>query len=177
MFEVSPSMENVNVYCNPGFYQQVGRPAFCTLDKGFTFKIADINFSYSEITPGVDLAGIEQTLLVKFSFILGGSPGVVTIHLHHTKQKIQVQGSTLMPDQNSAAVWFVLNGMYERFLKMSKNNQHHIQAYNRALLTLSKDQQPETTNKDICGHYKKTYTARSKPAPCLTVTICKCTVI
>ena len=45
VFEVSPSMENVNVYCNPGFY----KPAFCTLTKGFTFSIGDINLSYSKM--------------------------------------------------------------------------------------------------------------------------------
>ena len=90
IFEISPSMENVNVLCNPGFYQQVARPAFCTLSKGFTFSIGDINLSCSEIPPYLDNVGIEQTLLFKFNFILDGNPGVVSIHLNHTTQKLQV---------------------------------------------------------------------------------------
>ena len=93
-FEISPSTENVNVHCNPGFYQQVARPAFSTLSKGFTFNIADINLSCSEITPSFDLAGIEQTKLIKFNFIVCGTPGLVSIHLYHSTQKLQVQGST-----------------------------------------------------------------------------------
>ena len=104
VFEISPSLENVNVLCNPGFYQQVARPAFCNLSKGFTFSIGDINLSCSEITPYLDLSGIEQTKLIKFNFIVGGSPALITIHLHHTNQKVQVQGSTVMPDQSTAAV-------------------------------------------------------------------------
>ena len=145
VFEISPSLENVNVLCNPGFYQHIARPAVSTLSKGFTFSIGDINLSCSEITPSLDMNGIEQTLLFKFNFIVHGCPSLVSVHLHHSKQKVQVQGSAKMPDQNTSAIWFVLNGMYDRFLLMSKNNQHHITAFNDALLTISSPAQPDNS--------------------------------
>ena len=122
-FVISPSRENVNVLCNPGFYDQVVKPAFCTLTEGFSFPVNSITLSCSAVTPHLDSTLVEERRMVKFYFILGGIPSMVTLHFHHTTCNLQVQGSRIMPDFNTSAVWFVKNALYERLTYMSKTNQ------------------------------------------------------
>ena len=174
-FVISPSQENVNVLCNPGFYDQVARPAFCDLTQGFSFTVNSLTLSCSEVTPHLDRTLVEERRLVKFYFLLGGVPGTVSIHFHHTTCNIQVQGARKMPDMSSAAVWFVKNALYERLTYMSKTKQYDIQAYHRALLRLSCkessiDTQAETLSPTVhkCGHCSKVSIGRSEPVPCIT---------
>ena len=124
LFEVSSSETNVNVKCNPGFYQQIAKPAFSTLSEGFSFTINNINLYCSSKTISKDLAGTIERELIKFGFKLDNSSGVISVHLHHTTQLIQVQGSLIMPDSSTAAVWFVKYAMESRFKSLSKTQKY-----------------------------------------------------
>ena len=112
-FIISPSRENVNVHCNPGFYGQVVKPAFCTITEGFSFPVNSLTLSCSAVIPHLDTSLIEERRMVKFYFLLCGIPSTVTVHFHHTTCNIQIQGSRIMPDLNTSAVLFVKNALYE----------------------------------------------------------------
>ena len=186
VFEISPNKENVNVRCSPGFYQQIAKPAFSTLTKGFTFDVSGINLSCSIKTTSKDQTGVTERVLLKFNFVLNGVPGLIAVHLYHTSQLIQVQGSMVMPDMNSAAVWFVKHALEERFRALSKSQHYSIKEFHAALHALSQSTIPspspfsntlssslKISDQTSCDDCKKTFSTNSKPVPCL---ICDATV-
>ena len=104
--------------------------------------------------------------------------GLVAVHLHHTTQLIQVQGSMIMPDLTSSAVWFVKHCMEDRFTNMSRVHHFSIQAYHNALLALSKPYAPspalpKSSSHPCCDDCKKMFQGNSKPVPCF---LCSATV-
>ena len=171
-FITSPSKENVNVQCNPGFYDQVIKPAFCTITEGFSFSVNSIILSLSTVVPHLDSTLVEERRMVKFSFLLSGIPSMVTLHFHHTTCNLQVQGSRIMPDLNTSSVWFVKNALYERLTCLSMTKQSDIQAFHNALINLTPTQHRDTnTSSEVestCGHCHKVFGGRSVLVPCVT---------
>ena len=106
---------NVNLRSNPGFYDQVTKPAFCGLTKGFSKSINGI-FTYCQnITVNHDESGFEYNRTLFFHISSSAKRiASVTVHLHHSTRNAQIQGGSSMPVNSKAAVWFMKNIVHDR---------------------------------------------------------------
>ena len=64
-------------------------------------------------------------------FLLSGpavdGPAPLTVHLHNTQAKVQIQGGAVMPKQTIAAVWFVQSTLKDRFIELAKTKKFAIE--------------------------------------------------
>ena len=83
--------QNVTIRCNSGFYLQVAKPCFTTLDNGSVFTKAGIAVALDDVKITHDKNKTEATRLLHFSFMTNlVSCGGVRIHLHHSTRTIQI---------------------------------------------------------------------------------------
>ena len=174
-FEPSTNGSNVNIDCNSGFYFHVARPAFSQLSKGYQFNHPATSFYLSEVTPHLDHTMTEQGRLVKFTFFNGGVQQSLSVHLHHTTCKVQVQGGAIMPDRTTAAVWFVRNFIHDSFTSLAQSNRHRIDEFHKSLMDLVPDQSSSlparsrkstsSSDKGICIQCNKPLRKTARPPP------------
>ena len=135
---INSSDQNVTIKCSTGFYIQVAKPTFLTLDDSATLSVNEINISIINSSITKDIGGVEATKLIHFSFArLFGPMGGVTVHLHHSTRTIQIQGGTLMPNSTRSAVWFLDHVTLPRFKEMAKSKKFAIKNTNDAFLSSS----------------------------------------
>ena len=60
--------------------------------------------------------------------------GKVTIHLHHTKRLLQLQGSAKMPSGEKAPVWFLNTFIKNRFIQMANIKKYDVKMLNDAVI-------------------------------------------
>ena len=101
---------NVNIKCSTGFYIQVARPCFATLEHETVLSKDLIAIAVDEKIKTNDRNGTESTLLLHFSFMSQlSSLGGVRVPLHHSPRMVRLQGSNIMPDNQRSPVWFLDN--------------------------------------------------------------------
>ena len=132
---VSPTEHNVNIFCSTGFYSLVAIPSFSSISAEFSATVAGMNVSCFDITGKKD--GAEAIVNTVYFFRLGtgskSSVAKVTIHLHHTQRKVQVQGGSLIDNRIRAGVWFVENFLLKTFSKVSQEKSMDIKKFNSAV--------------------------------------------
>ena len=116
----------------------------------------------------LDLASRLPGLMLKFILSEVGvhtATASVTVHLHHTKQKVQIQGGATMPDQSTAAAWFVQNILKGRFITEAKDKKFDIDNINK---TVSKivGISPLPPPAAYCSHCNKKFGTNSRPVEC-----------
>ena len=172
---VNNSDQNATIKCSTGFYIQVARPCFVTLDKKSVITRGKIAITLDDLKLTLDQKGLEATRLIHFSFMSElKSLGGVTIHLHHSTRTIQVQGSHIMPDSTRSALWFVHNVILIRFKEQSKAKGFAIKNCNEAVLKISKSRpaEPKTVpnSTNACYFCKSVFNTQSKPSRCALCT-------
>ena len=174
--KVNNNDENCTIKCSSGFYLQVAKASFLTLDDSATFTVANVAFTIDNVKITNDETGFEANRLIRFMFFTkSDSCGSVTVHLHHSTRTIQVQGSAIMPDTNKAAFWFVSKVILKRFQDLAKAKQYAIKNFNN----LVKDLKPTCNNlnsrssssnisdpPDSCQQCFSRFSAPSRPAVC-----------
>ena len=133
---VSPTEQSVSFLCSTGFYTLVVVPAFAHTFVGTTHQVGDISISCYDVTGKIDDIGATVNAVVFFRFTKTTdktSAGGVTIHLHHTARRLQIQGSTMVNNQTRASVWFVENFLLKRFKSESQKKSFDISRFNRAV--------------------------------------------
>ena len=118
---VNNADQNVTIKCSSGFYIQVAKASFVTLEKPTVLSSTNVTITVDDVIKIKDMNGLEATKLIHFSFLneqvsLGG----VAVHLHHSTRTIQIQGSQIMPDSTRAALWFLNNVTIVRFKDIAK---------------------------------------------------------
>ena len=92
-FEIDiSSPTNVNIQCSSGFYQLVAKPVISALLVP-NLTVSSIPVSCSDsVTPKLDQ--LKRNVNVVLHFKVGGKENQesATVHLHHTQQKVQIQG-------------------------------------------------------------------------------------
>ena len=161
--------KNVGIQCSTAFYEAVAKPVMCGLSKGATFNIENVPVSCHHIDYNRDSKCYEYNRVLHIQ--LGGSGkfsmGKVTIHLHHTKRSIQMQGGTIMPDQSKAPVWFLKAFVKERFAKLAKIKHYDIAAFNNVVKkSVEKHKGTEVLNNN-CSKCLKQFSAKSIPTQCM----------
>ena len=169
--EVNDSNTNINIQCSSGFYQSVAKSAFSNLSEGFQRQIFSITIRCIEIRNTLDMGSNIPGQLLKFDLKGAGvtpEPARVSVHLHHTQQKVQIQGGARMPDQTTAPVWFLENLLKERFVSLAKHRKYDIKEINRKIGTLKAHSglQKSSAKVGTCPHCKKSFKSNSKPAMC-----------
>ena len=109
--EVNNSGGNVNLQCSPAFLHAIVMPTLLTL--GFPYTRVVTNLVLSLASPGpvhrqhrlhpVRPPPVHLLLQHPLPTILGN----ISVHIHYTTRKVQVQGSTLTPDGRTAAGWWL----------------------------------------------------------------------
>ena len=173
VIETNDSGKNVNVQCSSGFYEAVAKPAFSSLSSGFQLEILSVLVECVEIRKSCDLAGSQPGILLKFKlhgFNTIPTAVSVTVHLHHTQQKVQLQGGAALPDGGTAAVWFTQNILKQRFTNEAKNKKFDIDAINAVLSSITNAEPippPVSQVPEHCPHCLKRFSGQSKPVPCV----------
>ena len=181
--ETSPT--NINIQCSSGFYQLVAKPTLSNLlVPNLTVRGVPITCSDS-ITPKLDQMMRNVNAVLHFKVVLGGQQESATVHLHHTQQKVQVQGR--------GAPWFVENVLKETFEKGAKDRELNIRQINSQLSASSsntrhvgstpsdlirpcpqckKQIRPNTKLLSMCGNCHQTL-HNSKSNPCFLSHVCR----
>ena len=165
--EINNKDQNVNIHCNTGFYTTVAVPALQGLSSGQIKVVQGITVQCQDIIGNFDSSNANQTTILYFRLSQNKeSLGCVRIHLHHTARKVQLQGSSVLPDQKSAPVWFTDCVLKEHFTRMSREKSSDIRKFNQSVsgmisTHLTKKQEPQK-----CEGCKAPFNKRSTPEYC-----------
>ena len=165
---VSPTEHNVNIFCSTGFYSLVAIPAFSSISTHFSATVAGMSVSCYEITSKND--GAEAVVNTVYFFRLGtkskSSVAKVTIHLHHTQRKVQVQGGALVDNRIRAGVWFVQNFLLNTFSKVSQERSLDIKRFNSAVKEMVDTHIDKISEQQQCKVCEIPFTGRSQRQTC-----------
>ena len=119
---VSSNEHNVSILCSTGFYSVVAIPAFEKIDKDFTMSITNHTVTCVDVIKKLDKSNASVNSVLYFRVVNHHDDltAKVTIHLHHTTRRIQVQGGSFVNRQKRAAVWLVENFILLAFKNVSK---------------------------------------------------------
>ena len=157
---VSPTEQSVSILCSTGFYTLVAVPSFAHTSVGTTHQVGDINMYCYDITGKIDDVGATVNAVIFYRMtnnIDKSSAGGVTVHLHHTVRRVQIQGSTMVTRQSRASVWFVENYLLERFTAESRSKSFDISSFNTAVNNLVSNHIEKINSMEKCqacsGHF------------------------
>ena len=165
------SDRNVTIQCSVGFYEAVAKPAISSLSHGFNSTCLGITICCTVVRKAQDQNNSTPGLLLRFEISGAGvnpSPAPLSIHLHHTQRKIQIQGEASMPDSSKAPIWFVKNFLRELFITQAKAKKYDIEKINDLVLNtqVAKRVNPMPTTSTSCSHCGKTFSSNSRPTSC-----------
>ena len=120
---VNSNNENCNIECSSGFYVQIARPCISALDENTLLNSANITITVTEVVINKDKNHYEANRKILFKFANKNEDiGGVTVHIHDSARLVQIQGGSIMPDRNKAAIWFA-KIVLEKFLVQAKHNK------------------------------------------------------
>ena len=168
--------KNVILQCNTGFYEAVAKPAFSSISVGFQTQCGPIHVECIESRNTCDKAANLPGKLLRFKLYGHGivsNPATLAVHLHHTQQKVQVQGGADMPDQSKVATWFVNNVLKDKFIAEARIKKFDIENINKVVSQLngsnplpSASATSPSNIPSFCPHCKKKFSSNSKPVEC-----------
>ena len=168
---VSPSQENINIQCNSGFYSQVLRPCLQDIRKGTEFLVNDhgVIVECMDTTNKVDKSGtlVNNVFFLRLWTKTRSDLGPVTLHLHHTARKLQIQGSIIMPDKTTAPVWFVENVIKDRLNFHAHSKAFDVTNFNQTVHKLIENSRSMNNFKTCSGCHLR-FGGRSLPELCTT---------
>ena len=171
--EIKDSGRNINVQCSTGFYEAVAKPAFSSLSKGFKHQSSSFSLECSESRNLLDQASSLPGLLLRFKLYGvydNPEPLSLSVHLHHTQQKIQIQGGASMPDKTTLAGWFLHNVLKQRFADEAKNKKFDIDFINRTVSSIGINSTIPSSSMTMpamyCSHCQKKFCTNAKPIKC-----------
>ena len=168
---VSPNEHNVTIYCSTGFYFLVAIPAFSDISVGSSFPVLSMTASCYDITGKVDSshANVNTVFFFRVSNDAKSSIAKVTVHLHHTARKVQVQGGSLV-DKKRAGIWFLQHFLLQSFFKIAKDKALDITKFNNAVKGIVTNHVEKVGRQDKCYTCDIPFTGRSLRQVC---TVCK----
>ena len=165
---VNDNDRNVNIVCSTGFYEAVAKPALSSMSTSYSHSVLGVSILCTVFRKTQDQNMSQPGLFMRFE--LSGpdvepNPVPLSVHLHNTQRKVQLQGGGLMPDKSRAPVWFLENILKNIFTDQAKRKKINIDQINRKILSeIAKLRLPPTQS--TCSHCKKKFNAVSKPTTC-----------
>ena len=151
---------NTNIQCSTGFYEAVPKPVLTTILEGTKISIAGIDVKCTESRAKRDQLGRTDNHVLRFKVDKGGQDTAV-LHLHHTQQLVQVQGS--------ASRWFVDAFLRELFTTQAKTKDIVIADLNRIFEAAVKSKVQEHVAGQApkhCSHCNAKFRTNAKLAMC-----------
>jgi hypothetical protein len=141
---------NVNIELNSGVYLSAIKPVLETLNVGWSTELDNwivtcTKMSNREDSTSVHLLCTVLTLLITSKDMTVLVKHQVTLHFYHTKDKIQVQGSTILSPGISSASWLAKHLIEPLAARHMENNQHAIDQINNDIMS-SVSTRPTTCN-------------------------------
>ena len=166
---VNDNDKNVSIQCSTAYYDAVAKPVMCGLSKDTTLNINNISIFCNHIDYNRDSNCYEyqRVLHIKIGGIGQFSIGKVTIHLHHSKRSIQMQGSAIMPDGSRAPVWFLNTFVKERFSKLASSKKYDIAALNDAVKRAVETHKTAKNIANNCSQCMRQFSSNSRPTQCI----------
>ena len=168
---VSPVAHNVTIKCSAGFYTKVVLTSFSNMSLQYQNKVDDILIRCSKVEGQIDETGASVTAKVVFELVNEkgrdrSTIGTVTVHLHHTARKVQLQGSALVDGKVRAPIWFV-----DRFLKgifsySARSKAVDITDFNNSVHDILANHLQKLKGQEKCQGCASTLTGRSLPEFC-----------
>ena len=171
-FEVKDSNSSVLLKCNPGTWISILKPTITTLGEGYTRTVDGLIVSLSEgPTILMDSNGINQH--DQFSFTVASNrqvPTTVQVRLFNTNQSIQVHGGGLLPNGQTAAVWFsnkVIIPLCQARTKVTKCSKEDINYIHRQIVAAcakgnDSSQEGAQGTRQMCFECKKYFNLTAK---------------
>ena len=176
VMQANDNDRNVNIQCSVGFYEAVAKPALASLTTDYHYQTHGVSVTCTVVRKMLDTHSSTSGLLLRFEL---SGPGVspshapLSVHLHNTQRKVQVQGGGTMPDQSKAALWFATNILNDMFIDQAKAKDYQINEINNLITraassTLNQESRQSSvplpaTN---CYHCRKKFSTTSKPTAC-----------
>ena len=147
--------DNVNIQCSAGFYQLVAKPILSSLLVP-NLSVSGIPISCSDpISPKLDQLRRNVNAVLHFKVGENDRQDSATVHLHHTQQKVQVQGL--------AAPWFVEHVLQKQFSSGAKDMELSIRNLNAQLSsTATAPKAKNLATFKSCAHCKKQFRMNTK---------------
>ena len=166
--EINDSDRNINVHCSSGFYDAVAKPVICGFSKGTTLNINNISVNCKHVDHNRDSRCYEYNRVLHIDISGDGQLkiGKVTIHLHHTRRLVQLQGSAKMPDGNRAPVWFLTNFIKDRFTHTARQKHYDIAALNDTIIKAVGRNPTSGAGEKSCSLCSRLFTSNAKPTQC-----------
>ena len=166
---VSPAEQSVSILCSTGSYSLVAVPVFAQTYVGSTQQVGDISIYCYDITGKVDTSGASVTAVIFYRFTRisdRSSAGGVTIHLHHTARKVQIQGSTMVTKQCRACVWFLEKYLLGVFENVAASKALDISKFNRAVSKVVTSHSEKLDSLEKCEGCNAAFIGRSVRDQC-----------
>ena len=135
---------------------------------GYTTTAVNVDIQCYDITTKVDSskAHVNTVLFFKLSSSSSSRSNNVTITLHHTVRKVQVQGSSNINGNIRANVWFLQNILLGMFSKMSDVKAMDISKFNLLVQNVVSTHMKKRQNERKCTLCDIPFTNRSQHEQC-----------
>ena len=165
---VSPVAHNVTIKCSTGFYNLVVIPAFSGICERYENYVDGVTIRCNSITGHIDGANSNITAVIVFPLAYqdGKSAGSVTMSLHHTTRRVQLQGSSLVHGTTRAPVWFVDHVIKGNFNFFARTKSVDISAFNTSVRDLITKTQTKLGSSQSCHACSSQFDGRSTPELC-----------
>lgn len=165
---VSPTEQSVSIICSTGFYTLVAVPAFSSSSVGSSHHVAGITMHCYDVTGKIDDVGANVNAVIFYRFTRPDKTvaGGVTIHLHHTARRVQIQGSTMVTSQCRSSVWFVQNYLLGKFTEESQKKALDITRFNAAVNSLVTNHVDKINAMEKCEECSGHFNGRSIREQC-----------
>lgn len=163
---------NVCIQCSVGFYEAVVKPAVSSLNTGLSQQVLGVNVQCTVFRQTLDQNHSMSGSFLRFELSGEGvnpSPAPLSVHLHNTQRKLQLQGGATMPDMSRVPVWFVEYYLKGMFSSQAKAKGYKIRNINSLVKGVSSKENTSKlpSSQSQCFHCKKKFNASSKPVTCL----------
>ena len=134
---------NANIECSSGVYLAAIKPVLQTVTTDWTAVVGDWRISCTNVSPRHDSTN-QHLVCTQLALIVvprdeqeagGSSPHNLTVHFYHTKDKIQVQGSTIISPGLSSPAWLVKHLIEPMAARHITSNQQTIHQINNDIIT------------------------------------------
>ena len=151
---VSPNEHSVSIICSTGSYSLIVIPTFSTITKGCSLTIDDSVVDCYDVINKVDKSNaIVNTVYffrVTFPRLNKNNSAKVTVHLHCTTRRVQVQGGTFLSKGMRACIWFVEKMISKHFLEVSRSKAVDIANFNSDIRRIVDAHMMKLSTQDKC---------------------------
>ena len=156
------SDHNINIQCSAGFYAAVPKPGLTIIKEGHQVTLDGVLVRCTESRPKKDQLGRNDNHVLRFK-VGHDDQGNAVLHLHHTQQLVQVQGS--------ACRWFVDHFLKHVFISEARDKDVVISNLNKIFANAGKVQNKKADNRGqlepkSCSYCHVKFRSNSKPSSC-----------